>query len=64
MCMLDYKYERKILVYCKECDTQFDENDISHDDGDIDISENELGQDVLSFTCPYCKKNTTSLRRG
>lgn len=57
-------FERKILVYCRECDTQFDENDIDQNDGEVGIESNELGQDVLSFTCPYCKKETTSLRMG
>lgn len=51
-----------IKVTCKECHKEFDENDIT--DPDINIEENGIGQDVLSFKCPKCGKETTSLRRG
>jgi len=55
-------YKRIIYVNCKECEKEFDEDEIT--DPDINIEENERGWDVLSFKCPYCKKETTSLRRG
>jgi len=59
---MTYKYEKIIYVNCKSCGKEFDENEIT--DPDIGIEENERGWDVLSFKCPYCRKETTSLRRG
>jgi hypothetical protein len=56
------KNERIIYVICKNCHKEFDENEIT--DPEINIEEDIRGYDVLSFICPYCKKETTSLRRG
>ena len=55
-------YQPIIYVQCKNCHKEFDENEIT--DPDINIEENEMGWDVLSFKCPYCGQETTSLRRG
>lgn len=55
-------YKHIIYVNCKECKKEYDEDEIT--DTEINIEENERGWDVLSFKCPYCGKETTSLRRG
>lgn len=47
-----------VYVHCNYCKTRFDENMVECDG----IEENELGQDVVTFKCPQCKKETTSLR--
>lgn len=51
-------YQPTVYVHCNYCKTRFDENDVWADN----IEENELGQDVVTFKCPHCKKETTSLR--
>ena len=59
---MKYEYKRIIYVICKNCGKEYDEDEIT--DPEIDIEENERGFDVLTFICPYCGKETTSLRRG
>jgi DNA-directed RNA polymerase subunit RPC12/RpoP len=56
------EYTPVIYVHCNACDKTFDENEIT--DPEIGIEENERGQDVVSFVCPKCGKETTSLRFG
>lgn len=51
-----------IKVTCHNCNETYDEREIT--DEDVGIESNEFGQDVLSFICPRCGKQTTSLRRG
>jgi len=52
-------YRRKIKVNCDECghineeDTEF-----------IDIEEGMMGEDILTFKCPICKKTKRSKRFG
>lgn len=58
--MKSYNYEHIVYVTCGKCQKEFDENKIT--DEDINIEENDRGQDVLSFVCPYCNKETRSLR--
>jgi formate dehydrogenase maturation protein FdhE len=48
----------RVYVHCHHCQTRFNENMVKC----TNIEENELGQDVITFTCPECKKTTTSLR--
>jgi Zn finger protein HypA/HybF involved in hydrogenase expression len=42
---------RPIKVNCKKCGLM-DENDVEF----IDIAEGVLGEDILTFVCPKCKK--------
>jgi len=56
------KYKHIIYVRCKNCEREFDEDEIT--DPEINIESDERGWDVLTFKCPYCHKETTSLRRG
>lgn len=58
---MKYDYEPKVFVTCGKCKREFNENKIT-DIESIGISENEVGQDELSFKCPYCNHHTTSLR--
>lgn len=53
--------QRMIQIYCSHCGTHYIENE-----GMIylDIHENELGQDIVSFECPNCKKIAESKRLG
>jgi hypothetical protein len=55
-------FERGCLITCHHCQERFYESDprITLDN----IEENERGQDVVSFNCPKCGKETTSLRLG
>ena len=53
-------YERKITVLCSNCHVRHNEEDV-----DIkNISENIMGEDVVSFTCINCNKETESRRYG
>lgn len=57
-----YREAHGCTIACHHCHEEFGEND---DNIKItNIEENELGQDVVSFKCPNCNKDTTSLRWG
>lgn len=50
------------LVTCHHCNERFDELDPKIHI--TNIEENERGWDVVTFVCPICGKETTSLRLG
>jgi len=55
--------EKMICVVCRNCGARIDERDIPND-GNLDIEEDEMGRDVLTFTCPKCGATSRSLRFG
>jgi Zn finger protein HypA/HybF involved in hydrogenase expression len=58
----DYLDEHGCTIACHHCHEEFGELD--ENIKITNIEENMLGQDVVSFKCPKCHKDTTSLRRG
>lgn len=50
--------EPKIQVFCGDCQTYFDEEKVEF----VDIEEDVLGHDVMTFKCPICKKKQRSKR--
>lgn len=52
------RYPIKVILSCTR--EQVDESDVEI----LDIAEDALGQDVLSFRCPVCAEIHQSLRRG
>jgi hypothetical protein len=51
-------HEPTVYVYCRNCNNRIDENKVKC----TNIEENERGQDVVTFKCPFCNQETTSLR--
>ena len=49
-----------ITVTCSECKEEFDERKVKLED----IEEDLLGQDVVTFKCPSCRKMASSHRCG
>jgi hypothetical protein len=56
------QFERGCQVNCHYCHGSFYETDPRIEM--TNIEENILGQDVVTFKCPKCGKDTTSLRVG
>lgn len=56
------QFERGCQVNCNYCHGSFYESDPKI--VMTNIEENILGQDVVTFKCPKCGKETTSLRVG
>ena len=49
-----------VTVYCKSCKKRFEEQNVKF----VNLEENMYGEDVLTFICPECKTEQTSLRMG
>lgn len=50
----------EVVVYCSTCQEYIDEEKVEF----VDIEENMVGADILTFTCPKCKKRKRSRRLG
>jgi ribosomal protein L44E len=55
-----FRFERKINVYCKQCERWMDENTVKF----VDICEDDRGRDLLTFECSNCDTTQKSLRVG
>ena len=51
---------RRIQVFCTGCDLWMDEREVEF----VNIEEGMLGEDILTFNCPYCKEEQRSKRLG
>ena len=49
-----------ITVTCPDCVMDFDEKTVES----VDIAEDFMGKDRLTFVCPKCGKTVESIRRG
>lgn len=52
--------ENKIIVRCGKCHDDFYEENVKF----VDIEEDIVGADILTFVCPRCKTEQRSYRRG
>ena len=52
--------KRTIKVYCKKCKVWIDEELVEA----LNIEEDFQGRDVLTFKCPECRTEQSSLRVG
>lgn len=50
----------KVVVYCSTCQEYIDEEKVKF----VDIEENMIGEDILTFICPKYKKRKRSRRLG
>lgn len=50
----------KVVVYCSTCQEYIDEEKVEF----VDIEESMIGEDILIFICPKCKKRKRSRRLG
>lgn len=51
-------FEHIIKVYCTKCKDWIDEKLVEF----VNIEEGMFGEDRLTFVCPHCKKQSTSVR--
>lgn len=52
-----------IKLDCPYCGETFPEDDLS-EDAFLGIEEDMFGRDRVTFICPFCKKEVSSLRFG
>lgn len=57
-----YEEMPRIYVECPECQTEFTERELG--ELAVDIEEDTLGYDLLSFHCPECGQLVKSHRRS
>ena len=53
-------YEKTIRVYCSKCREEMDEKSVEF----LNIEEDIMGADLMTFKCPVCKTEQKSNRRG
>ena len=56
----DHDYERQIYVLLSCTGEKYLESKVEF----IDIEEDIMGRDMLTFTCPVCSQKHTSMRFG
>ncbi len=56
----DYGYQKIIQVVCTNCKEWMDEKEVEIEN----IEEGMMGEDIVTFTCPYCKTEVQSKRLG
>lgn len=54
------KWQPSIYVFCTTCNEYVDEEKIKF----VNIEEDMLGHDILTFICPKCKQQKRSKRLG
>jgi len=57
---MEEEYRKPIQVMCNNCEQEFDEDLVEF----VDIEEDFMGRDILTFICPGCKQKARSFRLG